>query len=114
MASQRLRGATAVADPNGYKYKGIKDENLRPHEQCEINEDDTHEVRPTTWPPPRLGNLGGDPSLSLQCVHCGAWLVVYSGHATGRLKGIRVVLPEPAPAIEPERRGPGRPRKEVA
>jgi hypothetical protein len=111
MASQRLRGASAGADASGFKYKGIKDENVRPHEQCEMENDDTHEVHPTTWPPPRIGTQGGDPSVSLRCVHCGAWLVVYQGHATGEMQGIRVVLPESAPVEE--RRGPGRPRKQL-
>jgi hypothetical protein len=113
MASQRLRGRPAGADATGYKYKGSKDENIRPHEQCEMQSDDTHEVHPTTWPPPRIGNQGGDPSISLQCVYCGAWCIVYKGHYTGELKGIRVVLPEPVAVEMPERRGPGRPRKQL-
>jgi hypothetical protein len=124
MASQRLRGRPAVADATGYKYKGIKDENIRPHEQCEMNEDDTHEVHPTNWPPMRIGNQGGDPHISLQCVHCGAWCLTYAAHADGRMKGIRVVLPEPVAVEQPEReallaaagfkrRGPGRPRKQL-
>ena len=39
-------------------------------------------------------------------------LVVYAGHATGRLPGIKVILPQPAP--EPPHRGPGRPPKVAA
>lgn len=109
MASQRARGG--VIESSEYKYRGLKDEGIRPHEQCEMQEDDTHEVHPTSWPPPRIGNIGGDPSVTLRCVHCGAWVITYAGHATGQMKGVRVVLPEPAAEAEPPRRGPGRPPK---
>ncbi len=61
--------------------------------QCEVDYDE-HEVHARTWPPPRLGNQGGDPSISLPCVRCGTNCIVYQGHATGELKGITVVLPE--------------------
>ena len=109
MAQRQAPGTLTERSP--YKYQGIKDEGIRPHEQCEMNEDH-HQVTPTTWPPPRIGTLGGDPSLSLRCDLCGAWLVVYAGHATGRLPGIKVILPQPEP--EPPHRGPGRPPKVAA
>ena len=60
---------------------------------CEVAHD-THEVHPTVWPPPRLGNQVGDPSMALPCVRCGAISIVYEGHATGQLKGVTVVLPK--------------------
>ena len=60
--------------------------------QCEV-EHDEHEVHPTTWPPPRTGNIAGDPSMNLVCVRCGTNCPTYVGHATGKIKGIKVVLP---------------------
>lgn len=115
MPSQRLAGRPFVPDASGYKYKGIKDENIRPHEQCEMENDDTHEVHPTVWPPQRVGNQGGTPTVTLQCVHCGAWCIAQREHATGELPGLRVVLPQSATSEpEPERRGPGRPKKVLA
>ena len=60
--------------------------------QCEVTRDE-HEVHPTVWPPPRTGTIAGDPSMALPCVHCGATSIVYKGHATGELRGVRVVLP---------------------
>jgi hypothetical protein len=110
MGQRPKQGSPAVAGRD-YKYQGIKDINLRPHEQCE-QEEDNHVVYPTVWPPQRIGNQGGDPYVSLQCVNCGAWCLVHKGHYTGEMKGIRVVLPEPAAVEMPERRGPGRPRKQ--
>ena len=108
--AQRQRTTTQERSP--YKYQGIKDENIRPHEECEMNEDG-HVVKPTRWPPPRLGGVGGDPSLDLRCTLCGVNLVVYAGHATGELPGVTVILPEPG--AEPEaRRRPGRPPKAAA
>lgn len=62
--------------------------------QCEVQNNDEHEVRPPTWPPPRIGNQAGDPSMSLRCVRCGTNVIVYSGHATGKIAGVKVVLPK--------------------
>ena len=89
------RRQARVVEPSQYKYAGNKDEGIRPHEQCETEEPDgKHEVHPTAWPPPRIGNQPGDPSMSLPCVLCGANLIVYKRHATGEMDGVRVVLPE--------------------
>ena len=70
-----------------------------------------HQVTPKTWPPPRVAQTLTDPSLNMTCDLCGSNLVVYEGHATGKMRGVTVILPS-----EPEgkpHRGPGRPRKEV-
>ena len=110
-------------DAANYQYKGDLNAGIRPHEECEM-EQDAHRVKPKTWPPVRLGNQQGEPYIDARCIDCGAWLQVYSAHATGDLGGIEVILPksaavvtEPEPELvgaAPERRGPGRPRKYVA
>lgn len=60
----------------------------------ECEEAGDHRVTPMTWPPPKTATMTADPHLSMQCELCGAWLIVYAGHATGALQGITVVLPE--------------------
>ena len=65
-----------------YKYTSL----------VECEEAGDHQVTPHTWPPPRTGMTAGDPSLNMQCELCGAWLIVYEGHATGALQGVTVRL----------------------
>ena len=89
------RRQVAQVERSPFKYKGDLNANLRPHEQCESEEEDgRHQVSPKTWPPTRKGHESGEPSLSLTCDLCGVNLVVYAGHATGELEGVRVLLPE--------------------
>ena len=96
--ARRQASATARSP---YRYQGNKDENLRPHEQCETEQEDgKHQVSPKSWPPARLGTQVGDPSLSLRCDLCGVNVVVYAKHATGALDGVRVILPA-AKAVKP-------------
>jgi hypothetical protein len=83
MGQRPKKGGTAEASK--YRYQSV--------EACEEAED-FHVVTPKTWPPVRIGNQGGDPYLSAQCELCGGWLIVYRGHATGEMKGIKVNLPE--------------------
>ena len=122
MGQRPRQNAPAPTGERDYRYKGDVNANIRPHEQCEM-EQDAHVAKPKTWPPVKIGNQLGEPYVEARCQDCGAWLQVYAGHATGALKGIRVVLPQAAPvepepelvgAGAPERRGPGRPRKYVA
>ena len=86
------RTAPSNQDQSTYKYKGDKDAGIRPHEQCEMNED--HIVRPTSWPPVRKGYEVGEPTMSLQCELCGVNVVVYAGHANGEMEGVKVIVPE--------------------
>jgi len=58
----------------------------------ECEEAGNHRVTPPTWPPPKTAQSLTDPVLTLQCELCGAWLVVYEGHATGQLQTIDVIL----------------------
>jgi hypothetical protein len=51
-----------------------------------------HLVRPTVWPPVRVG-LDANPNVALLCVRCGTNCITYAGHATGHLGGIEVELP---------------------
>ncbi len=59
--------------------------------ECEENEDQ-HVAKPRSWPPRRQGNQTGDPSMALRCELCNCHLVVYKGHATGDMPGIKVDL----------------------
>lgn len=80
------RQASDTPKVNGdYKYPNLV--------ACEEHED-FHVVKPNVWPPPRIGHFGGDPSLSAVCELCGCNLVVYQGHATGEIPGIKVILPK--------------------
>lgn len=100
------RQKAVVSNPTGFKYANLV--------ECEEAED-FHVVRPTVWPPQTIGRTDG--SVNLQCELCGAWLVVYAGHATGTVPGVKVLVPELKAGLEaaaaPKRRG-GRPRKVVA
>lgn len=78
--------------PSPYKYQSVA--------ECEEHEDQ-HVVKPTSWPPRRIGNIVGDPSMSLRCELCGGWLVVYKAHATGELAGVKVIMPEGMKAKQP-------------
>ena len=83
------RGTTTAPSP--YKYTHDYTENKSALVQCEEAGD--HEVHPSVWPP--LSTTGDpNPSVGLQCVLCGCWLVVYRGHATGELKDVKVILPK--------------------
>jgi hypothetical protein len=73
------------------------------HIDCEMNEDQ-HVVKPSNWPPFQVGRLGELPSMALQCVLCNCHLVVYEKHATGELKGVKVLLPEQQPKVEATKR----------
>ena len=77
------RQKTHAVAPSKYKYAG-KDE-------CEEQEDQ-HVFRPKAWPPKRHANTVEEPSISGRCELCGCHLVVYQGHATGELPGIKVLL----------------------
>ena len=94
------RGTRAAQSP--YKYQGYIDSAnqwVAPLVQCE--EEGDHRVTPKTWPPPRTAMTTADPSLAMQCELCGAWLIVYAGHATGAMQGIDVVLTEKQRATQP-------------
>jgi hypothetical protein len=52
-----------------------------------------HLVRPSVWPPSRIGITAGEPSVSLQCERCSAWCITYAAHATGALGGVEVIVP---------------------
>lgn len=96
------RRAAVPTAPSPFKYAGDLNANIRPHEQCETSEPDgCHEVHPTSWPPARIGNQVGDPSMSLQCVLCGCNVIVYAKHARADMDGVRVVLPEGKKAKQP-------------
>lgn len=88
------RGTLAEKSP--YRFQGYVDGDgqwVSALVQCE--EEGNHRITPKTWPPPRTGHLGGaDPSLNARCELCGAWLIVYEGHATGAMQSIDVVLTE--------------------
>lgn len=82
--ARRPRRATA---PSAYRYANL--------EECEEN--GNHRVTPGVWPPPRTSQSGTDPTLSVQCELCGAWVVVYEAHATGGMDGVDVILPSGRP-----------------
>ena len=77
------RAKTAEVAPSSYKYPSM--------EACEEQED-AHQFTPKAWPPRKLVNQIEEPSIGGRCDLCGCHLTVYSGHATGEIKGIRVVL----------------------
>jgi len=83
MGQRAPKGAPKVVSL--YKYQSVA--------ECEENEDQ-HVVKPSSWPPRRIGNIVGDPSLSLQCQLCAGWVIVYKAHATGELPGVKVIMPE--------------------
>ncbi len=89
-----MRPRRGTSEPSKYRYKGYAGSEgwVAPLEECEEN--GNHRVTPQTWPPPRTAASVVDPSLNMQCELCGAWLVVYEGHADQRLQGIDVVLPK--------------------
>ena len=72
---------------------------------CE--EEGDHQVTTSVWPPPRTGMSPVDPSLSLQCDLCGAWLIVYEGHATGQIGGVTVITRTGEPPSEPTPKAKG-------
>lgn len=92
MAGRRPRH-DAVSE-SAYRYRGYESTKgwVSPLEECEENGD--HRVTPNAWPPPRTGTSIADPSLNMQCELCGSWVVVYEGHADGRLQGVEVILPK--------------------
>ena len=92
---QREKKIVAVV-PTQFRYQSVV--------ECEENEDH-HVVRPSSWPPRRTGTMAGDPHLSLQCELCAGWVIVYKGHATGELRGVKVILPEGARAATPQKGG---------
>ena len=78
------RPPRAAQPPKGKTYEDMV--------ACE--EAGNHEVHPATWPPMRTGESTAQPHVSCICVKCGTNLIVYSGHASGDLEGVDVVLPK--------------------
>ena len=73
--------------PSPFKYKSVA--------ECEENTPDgKHIVRPTAWPPQRLGRHSGEPSMALSCELCNGRVIVYAKHATGEIDGVTVILPD--------------------
>ena len=98
------RMASVTKPKSAYKYQSIA--------ECEEStEDGKHIVSPSRWPPQRVGNSVGKPSMALTCDLCGCNVIVYEAHVTGELDGVTVNLPE---AEVLEKRGPGRPRKDAS
>jgi hypothetical protein len=89
---------TDARAPKQYKYPtpaGVA-AGYRGHEECEV-ENDAHVVRPTSWPPRPKGVTDFAPTMDLLCELCGCHVLAEAAHATGQLKGVKVILPEPAP-----------------
>lgn len=77
-----MRPKTRPTIVSKYRYQSL----------VECEEAGNHRVTPPTWPPPKTVAMISDSYLNLQCELCGAWLVVYEGHATGQLQSIDVIL----------------------
>ena len=77
------RQATKEKALSAYKYTSMT--------ECEEQED-AHVFSPKAWPPRRMGTQIEEPSVAGRCDLCGCRLVVYTGHATGEIKGIKVNL----------------------
>ena len=88
----RPRKTGPTATKSKYKYVGAYDESgewVPAHVRCEYEGD--HQVTPSKWPIPNPTN-NPSPSMDATCELCGCGLVVYPGHATGELSGIKIVL----------------------
>lgn len=77
------RQKTGPTEVRKYKYTSVV--------ECEENED-AHVFSPNMWPPKKMVNQMEEPALAGRCDLCGCHLMVYAGHATGELRGIRVNL----------------------